>query len=136
MLLEAMYHVPRDKWAYAYNTSTIHLRVRTKRDDVDYVTALTGDKYDWDGTYREIQLEKAASDSMFDYWEAAVKPKFKRLTYIFRVTAGHENVFLADNGIHRDPLTLLEDITNSRTFMKLMYLRFPNGPKKRCFTRS
>lgn len=51
MLLEAMYHVPRDKWAYAYDTKTIHLRVRTKRDDVDCVAALTGDKYDWKHTF-------------------------------------------------------------------------------------
>ena len=30
MLLEAMYHVPRDKWAYAYNSSTIHLAVHQR----------------------------------------------------------------------------------------------------------
>lgn len=136
MLLEAMYHVPRDKWAYAYNSSTIHLRVRTKRNDVHYVTALTGDKYDWNGTYKEIQLEKAASDNMFDYWEAAVKPQFKRLTYIFRITAGSEDVFLADNGIHYETPIQLEDIMSSRIYMKLMCLRCPSGPKKPSFIRS
>ncbi|SET31659.1 alpha-glycosidase [Paenibacillus sp. NFR01] len=102
MLLEAMYHVPRDKWAYAYDSRTIHLRVRTKRDDVDSVTALTGDKYDWGRTSFDITMEKAASDDMFDYWECAVRPKYKRLCYTFRVSKGEEHVYLLDNGIRSD----------------------------------
>ncbi|ETT48334.1 MULTISPECIES: alpha-glycosidase [unclassified Paenibacillus] len=102
MLLEAMYHVPRDKWAYAYDTETIHLRVRTKRDDVDYVVALTGDKYDWQHTSYDIIMEKAASDDKFDYWEAAVRPKYKRLSYTFRVSKGMETVYLLDNGIRSE----------------------------------
>lgn len=102
MLLEALYHVPRDKWAYAYDSATIHLRVRTKRDDVENVYAMTGDKYDWSGTYQEIPLEKAAHDHMFDYWEVAVKPKFKRLSYAFKLTAGTETVYMMDTGISHD----------------------------------
>lgn len=99
MLLEAFYHVPRDKWAYAYDLKTIHLRVRTKRDDVEHVTVLTGDKYDWKSTAAEIPMEKAASDGMFDFWEAAVRPKFKRLSYAFRISAGTETVYLLDSGL-------------------------------------
>ncbi|MBO2942995.1 alpha-glycosidase [Paenibacillus sp. F411] len=102
MLLEAIYHVPRDKWAYAYDTSTIHLRVRTQKDDVDSVMALTGDKYDWDRTYFEITMEKAASDGMFDYWECAVNPMYKRLSYGFRFHKGDEAVYLIDNGFCSD----------------------------------
>lgn len=74
MLLEALYHVPRDKWAYAYDSQTIHLRIRTKRDDVERVFAMTGDKYDWKGTYQELPMERTAHDTMFDYWEVAVQP--------------------------------------------------------------
>lgn len=102
MLLEALYHVPRDKWAYAYDPNTIHLRVRTKRNDVDTVVAMTGDKYDWDSTYFEITMEKAATDDMFDYWEAAVLPKYKRLSYAFRITSGKETIYMLDNGLYRN----------------------------------
>ncbi|WP_433620203.1 alpha-glycosidase [Paenibacillus cellulositrophicus] len=102
MLLEALYHVPRDKWAYAYDPKTIHLRVRTKRNDVDTVVAMTGDKYDWDSTYFEITMEKAATDEMFDYWEAAVLPKYKRLSYAFRITSGKETIYMLDNGLYRN----------------------------------
>lgn len=99
MLLEALYHVPRDKWAYAYDSETIHLRVRTSKDDVDKVVAITGDKYDWDATNYEITLQKEATDSMFDYWEAWVKPKYKRLSYCFRVDDNENSVFMIDKGI-------------------------------------
>ncbi|CAM2780466.1 alpha-glycosidase [Paenibacillus sediminis] len=103
MLREAIYHVPRDKWAYAYDPSTIHLRVRTKRDDVERVSALTGDKYDWQRTFVEIAMQKAASDELFDYWDAAVKPKYKRLSYIFKFTAGSESIYILDNGLSMTP---------------------------------
>ncbi|GAE05403.1 neopullulanase [Paenibacillus sp. JCM 10914] len=99
MLLEALYHVPRDKWAYAYDSYTIHLRIRTKKNDIDSVVAMTGDKYDWEQTYFEITMDKAASDDMFDYFECGVRPKFKRLSYGFRIHAGDETVYLVDNGI-------------------------------------
>lgn len=100
MLLEALYHVPRDKWAYAYDSRTIHLRVRTKKNDVNSVVAMTGDKYDWRSTYFEITMDKAASDEMFDYWEAEVLPKYKRLSYAFRITAGTETTYMLDSGIY------------------------------------
>lgn len=105
MLLEALYHVPRDKWAYAYDTETIHLRVRTKKNDVDCVVALTGDKYNWKHTYFEVMMDKAASDDKFDYWEGAVRPLYKRLCYTFRISTGAEDIYLLDNGTrHECPL--------------------------------
>lgn len=144
MLLEAMYHVPRDKWAYAYDTKTIHLRVRTKRDDVDRVAALTGDKYDWEHTFFVIQMEKAASDDKFDYWEAAVRPKYKRLSYTFRVSKGNENVYMLDNGIrtecpqppnhfyefpyiHQIDLFKVPNWAKDAVFYQIMTERFANG---------
>ena len=63
---------------------------------------MTGDKYDWDRTYFEITMEKAASDDMFDYWECGVRPKYKRLSYGFRIHAGDETVYMVDSGIGWD----------------------------------
>ncbi|AWB44827.1 alpha-glycosidase [Paenibacillus sp. CAA11] len=102
MLLEAFYHVPRDKWAYAYDAETIHLRVRTQRDDVEQVFVWTGDKYNWDGTFAEILMEKVAHDHMFDFWEVEVSPKFKRLSYLFKLVKGDEIVYATDKGISHD----------------------------------
>lgn len=144
MLLEALYHVPRDKWAYAYDTKTIHLRIRTKKNDIDSVVAMTGDKYDWDRTYFEITMEKAASDDMFDYWECGVRPKYKRLSYGFRIHAGDETVYMVDNGIgwdypyppagyfefpyiHEVDVFKVPEWAKEAVFYQIMTERFANG---------
>ena len=144
MFREAMYHVPRDKWAYAYDLHTIHLRFRTKKNDVDRVTALTGDKYDWNRTYFEVELEKAATDEYFDYWEGPVRPNFKRVAYIFRLIAGSEILYKADNElhngmpmptggyyefpyIHKVDLFAAPDWAKKAIFYQIMPDRFANG---------
>lgn len=100
MLRECFYHVAQSNWAYAYDMDTIHLRVRTKRDDVDEVVAVTGDKYDWDSTYREYPMEKVAADNWWEYWETAVYPEFKRVSYGFRISAGDETAWMTETGIY------------------------------------
>ncbi|KEQ22149.1 alpha amylase N-terminal ig-like domain-containing protein [Paenibacillus tyrfis] len=80
MLRDCFYHVSQSNWAYAHDKHTIHLRVRTKRDDVMDIMAVTGDKYDWDRTYAEYPMKKTTSDAYFDYWEASVKPKYGRIS--------------------------------------------------------
>ena len=43
MFKEAIYHRPKDNYAYAYDEKTIHIRIRTKRDDVQSTTLIYGD---------------------------------------------------------------------------------------------
>ena len=47
MLKEAIYHRPKDNYAYAYDEKTIHIRIRTKRNDVQSTTLIYGDPYEW-----------------------------------------------------------------------------------------
>lgn len=104
MQLEAFYHGPKNLWAYAYDNETLHLRVRTKRDDVEHVYAVTGDKYDWERAAKTYPMEKFASDAIFDYWEASVQPAYGRLSYAFRFEAGAETLWMCETGIsHEEP---------------------------------
>ncbi|NJJ37587.1 alpha-glycosidase [Paenibacillus apii] len=144
MLLEALYHVPRDKWAYAYDKETVHLRLRTKRDDAEAICVMTGDKYAWDRTFEEVPMKKAASDELFDYWEACVQPKFKRLSYLFRIESGGETVYLSEKGtmnempqppggnfefqyIHEIDLFKVPEWAKDAVFYQIMPERFANG---------
>lgn len=144
MLLEAFYHVPRDKWAYAYTPDTIHLRVRTKYMDVEQVHVLCGDKYDWTETFIEIPLEKIAHDMMFDYWEVAVTPKYKRLSYYFSLSSGSETLYYMETGIshyaptpptqcfefsyiHEIDVFKVPDWAKEAIFYQIMPDRFANG---------
>lgn len=90
IFLEAVYHRPKLNWAYAYDLQTIHLRLRTKRNDVQNVLAITGDKYVWEQSAAYIRMDKLTSDTLFDYWQIEVKPTYRRLRYAFLLQSGKQ----------------------------------------------
>jgi cyclomaltodextrinase / maltogenic alpha-amylase / neopullulanase len=98
MLAEGLYHTAGGGWAYAYDSETIHLRLRTRLNDAEDVFVLLGDKYDWENTQEEYGMERIAADHWFDYWQAAVKPSRKRMVYSFRLQGGDEVLWLTDGG--------------------------------------
>lgn len=98
MQLEAIYHSPDHRWAYAYDPETYHLRLRTKRGDIEQVTAIAGDKYDWDQHCQEIEMDHVAADGLFDYWEAVIRPEFKRFSYGFRLHSDDQTLWLIEDG--------------------------------------
>ncbi|AIQ34762.1 cyclomaltodextrinase [Paenibacillus sp. FSL R5-0345] len=97
MLLEAVYHRPRLNWSYAYNESTIHLRLRAKKGDLTEVFAFAGDKYTWDTTKELIPMTLFTSDAMFDYWECASVPIYRRLKYGFLLQKDNEKIWMTEN---------------------------------------
>ncbi|MDP4096016.1 alpha-glycosidase [Paenibacillus sp. P96] len=97
MLLEAVYHHPKRNWAFGYDNETIYLRLRAKKNDLTAVSALTGDKYDWERTREVIPMYKLASDSRFDYYECKVRPRYRRLRYGFMLEDGNERIWMNEN---------------------------------------
>lgn len=97
MLLEAVYHRPRLNWSYAYNKDTIHLRLRAKKGDLTEVYAFAGDKYAWDTTKELIPMSLFTSDSMFDYWECASVPLYRRLKYGFLLQKDNERIWMTES---------------------------------------
>ncbi|MBW7476623.1 alpha-glycosidase [Paenibacillus oenotherae] len=98
MLLEAVYHRPKQNWSYAYDSQTIHIRLKTKRDDMDKVQVLSVDKWDFNGTRFITDMVKFASNELFDFWEAAVRPPFKRLAYAFILQSGNLCTYMNERG--------------------------------------
>ncbi|WP_235597960.1 alpha amylase N-terminal ig-like domain-containing protein, partial [Geobacillus sp. B4113_201601] len=79
MFKEAVYHRPTDNFAYAYDERTLHLRLRTKKGDVDKVELLHGDPYEWRNgawQFETMPMKKTGSDEWFDYWLAEVQPPY------------------------------------------------------------
>ncbi|MNW37149.1 Neopullulanase [compost metagenome] len=83
MNLEAIYHRAKSNWAYAYDRDTVHLRLRTKKNNIYKVKVIFGDKYDWQQTKEQQDMVKIIGDSLFDYWHVAVQPKMRRMRYCF-----------------------------------------------------
>ncbi|WP_040951954.1 alpha-glycosidase [Gorillibacterium massiliense] len=97
MLLEAVYHRPKQTWSFAYDPETIHLRLRAKKDDLTEVFALVGDKYAWEATSELVPMKIFTSDGMFDYWECAVRPPYRRLTYGFLLRKDSEEIWMTED---------------------------------------
>ncbi|WP_081970189.1 alpha-glycosidase [Paenibacillus sp. FSL P4-0081] len=143
--LECLYHSPQGKWAYAYNSTTFHLRLRSKKNNVKRVFALTGDKYDWEHHHQELEMLKVGSDAYFDYWEAEVTPERKRFSYGFRLETDAETVWMVESGfyrkeqptppggyyempyIHEVDLLHVPEWAKSAVFYQIMPDRFANG---------
>lgn len=104
IMLEAVYHRIGLNWSYAYNESTAHIRLRTKRGNVARVELVCGDKYSWEKYNETVAMERFASDSLFDYWQASVAPRFRRFVYYFALheEAG-ETVYFLEKGFFDKP---------------------------------
>ncbi|MGL5915069.1 MAG: glycoside hydrolase family 13 protein [Culicoidibacterales bacterium] len=128
----ALYHRSLSTYAYAYNNQTIHLKIRTKRNDIIEATILFGDPYDhnfggggnlavkettWN--HENLPMRKIASTEHHDFWFIEVKPSHKRLQYGFILTDTHgEQFFFAEKGIFDyDNLSARKNIGN--------YFKFP-----------
>ncbi|KIL36760.1 cyclomaltodextrinase [Cohnella kolymensis] len=106
MLKEAIYHRPKNNWSYAYDRNTVHIRIRTKRGDVDRVELLHGDKYNWHVKGYDIcEMKIFAQDALFDYWQGQVRPAFRRLKYGFLLHGGEERLWLNEQGLQdKEPI--------------------------------
>ncbi|PMC34393.1 alpha-glycosidase [Bacillus sp. UMB0899] len=107
MLKEAVYHRPKNNFAYAYDKETLHIRLRTKKGDVTKVYLIFGDPYQWtkegwNNSTKPMSLE--GSDELFDYWFVAVKPDYRRLRYGFELHSQNESIVYGERGfIDHDP---------------------------------
>jgi cyclomaltodextrinase len=103
MLKEAIYHRPKNNFAYSYDEETMHIRMRSKKNDLEYVLLVYGDPYVWkDGEwqYETKEMKRAGSDELFDYWFAEFKPSCRRIRYGFKCVDNEVSVFYTERGFH------------------------------------
>ncbi|XEC94640.1 alpha-glycosidase [Paenibacillus tarimensis] len=103
MKLEAVYHRPKQNWCYMYDVNTVHIRIRAKRGDMQSIHVFIADKYEFESSLTPVPMRVFASDALFDYWEAAVRPPNSRLQYYFGMTSGPRTVYMNENGFSRKP---------------------------------
>ena len=103
MRLEAIYHRPKLNWAYAYDRDTLHIRLRTKRGDVREAELLYGDKYQDFSRMGAVGMNIFTQDEHFDYWQAEIRPPYRRLAYGFILRDGKQTVYYSERGFAREP---------------------------------
>jgi cyclomaltodextrinase / maltogenic alpha-amylase / neopullulanase len=105
ILKEAIYHRPKNNYAYAYDEETLHIRLRTKKGDVEHVSLIHADPYDWNENGWQTSMApmvKSGSDEYYDYYFIAVKPPYRRLRYGFELQNGNETVVYTEKGFYEE----------------------------------
>ncbi len=116
MLLEAVYHVARDNYAYAIDDDTIQVRIRTKKKDVQEIFVCAFDKYNYEAYNEKIKMNLEISDDLFDYYTVNVKPKYKRLSYYFEIIDNNRDIiYLKEYGFYSE-IEKLQDFVHTGCF--------------------
>ncbi|ASK62658.1 alpha-glycosidase [Virgibacillus phasianinus] len=106
MLKEAIYHRPKNNFAYAYDGKTLHIVLQTKKDDLNSAVLIYGDPYNWsDGRWvnQTLAMKKSGSSDFHDFWFIAVKPEFRRMRYGFRCSDANETTIYTERGFFQSP---------------------------------
>ncbi len=106
MNISALWHQAKSAYAYAYDSETLHILIRTAKDDWDHVKIIYGDAFDWKRNDdrkivwdHDIQpMTKRYQTSMFDYYFIALKPKDLRAKYAFTLTKENDIYFYGTAG--------------------------------------
>lgn len=105
MMKEAVYHRPKNNFAYAYDEKTIHIRLRTKKNDINKVTLIHGDPYEWKDDQWQTNRKKmfhTGSDERFDYWFVSLQPPYRRLRYSFLLEDKKESMVYTEKGFYEE----------------------------------
>lgn len=105
MEFSSIHHRPNDNYSYPINTETLHIRLRTKKQDISSVGLIFGDPYISDNgqwQYEELPMSLSGSDNRYDYWHIYVKPPYRRIRYGFKVTSEEESAFYTEKGFFKE----------------------------------
>jgi cyclomaltodextrinase / maltogenic alpha-amylase / neopullulanase len=106
MEFSSIHHRPNDNYGYPINTETLHVRLRTKKQDISSVGLIYGDPYISDNgqwQYEELPMSLSGSDNRYDYWHIYVKPPFRRIRYGFKVSSEDESAIYTEKGFFKEP---------------------------------
>lgn len=101
---EAVLHIPLSQYAYAENEHTITVRIRTGKNDIEQCIVYYGDRVDIQEPIRTtaVEMKKAASDDLFDYFEADIADRYTRVCYYFFLSDGKEKQFYYSRGFCKE----------------------------------
>ena len=101
MELTAIYHRPESEYAYLYKEGQVHIRIRTKKEDIEKILLHYGDPFIFlEDSYEDVkEMVKVTSDALFDYWQVAVSVRFARIQYLFELKDKEgQSVLYGDKG--------------------------------------
>ena len=108
MNFQAIQHIPVSNYAFPVSEKEFKVRLRVAKGDLDRARLVIGNKYLWH-TRKELPMEVAGSDGLFDYYECVYQVEDPRIAYYFILDKGDEEWFYGDNGLVQPGTTNIEE---------------------------
>lgn len=105
----AVFHRPVDNLAYLLDNKTLHIRLKTKANDLQEVLLIHGDPYIWSDGEWKYEMERmylAGTDGVHDYWEIKIFSETNRIRYGFKLISSDEEVIYTEKGFYANPLKI------------------------------
>ena len=99
MKKEAILHIPKSQYAFAYNQKELRIRLRAAKDDLDKVEIIYAVKYNWLTDRKSKQMQKSYSDALYDYYTVTLDVPDSRIGYIFLLQSGEEKYYYSEEGL-------------------------------------
>lgn len=96
---EAILHIPKSQYAFAYNQKELRIRLRAAKDDLDKVEIIYAVKYNWLTDRKSKQMQKSYSDALYDYYTVTLDVPDSRIGYIFLLQSGEEQYYYSEEGL-------------------------------------
>lgn len=116
MNIAAIYHRPGGSMGYPLDASTLHIRLRVAKGDLDCVKICIGDPYDWEkgggggnlvaaDAYgwvggKTMTMELEGSTALHDYYHVFFKPQYLRARYAFILEKGDRRVLYGEKRVN------------------------------------
>ncbi|MGZ4111600.1 MAG: alpha-glycosidase [Tumebacillaceae bacterium] len=98
MILEAILHLPHGPYAYALLSHTARITLRAKRGDLKTVALVHEDRYQAPHTFETLELDFVGSDELYDYFQATIESKTRRIRYRFLLDDGVKRMWYGERG--------------------------------------
>lgn len=98
---EAVLHIQDSPYCFPVERDEMVIRLRTARNDIDRVCLIYESKYVIWQSQRTVDMQKAYSDELFDWYEIRLKLTDTRLAYVFRLESGSEAYYFSEDGLSK-----------------------------------
>lgn len=95
----AMQHIVDSSYCFPISSNEIVLRLRTAKDDIVCAQVMYESKYVIGETQKTIDMCKAYSGELFDFYEVKLTLEDTRLAYVFYVDDGKKKYFFSEDGV-------------------------------------
>lgn len=95
----AICHIPDSSYCFPISKEEIVLRLRTAKNDISCAKVLYENKYVIGEKQKSIEMQKAYTGEIFDYFEVKLTLKDTRLAYVFYVNDGEKDYYFSEDGV-------------------------------------